>query len=68
MKIFVILIFFFFIQGYEARCVSSYRWNIYRETEEQFRKGFKLLHDFKLSPQKWNAFGINIARDGTMRE
>ncbi|CAI2163089.1 5976_t:CDS:10 [Funneliformis geosporum] len=54
-------------KGYEAGFVSNYRWEIYRKTEEQFRKGLELLHDFRLSPQKWNALGVNLAYDGTMR-
>lgn len=56
-----------FLQGYEVGCVSNYRWNLYQETEKQFCKGSELLNGFSLSPQKWDALGINVVYDGIMR-
>ncbi|RIA94680.1 glucose inhibited division protein A-domain-containing protein [Glomus cerebriforme] len=54
-------------KGYEIGCVSSYRWNIYQETEKHFYKGLELLNEFTLSPQKWNTLGVNVVYDGIMR-
>lgn len=57
----------FSIQGYGVGCISDYRWNSYKETEKQFYKGSELLNGFNLSPQKWNALGVNVVHDGIMR-
>ncbi|CAB4381172.1 unnamed protein product [Rhizophagus irregularis] len=54
-------------KGYNVGCVSNHRWNLYQETEKQFCKGSELLNGFSLSPQKWDALGINVVYDGIMR-
>lgn len=54
-------------KGYQAGCVSSYRYNMYQQTEEQIHRGTKLLQDYVLSPQKWNELGIKVCLDGNVR-
>ncbi|CAG8794355.1 26932_t:CDS:10, partial [Gigaspora margarita] len=54
-------------KGYQAGCVSSYRYNMYQQTEEQIHRGTKLLQDYVVSPQKWNELGIKVCLDGNVR-
>ncbi|RHZ47083.1 hypothetical protein Glove_593g34 [Diversispora epigaea] len=54
-------------KGYEAGCISEYRWKCYQETEEQIRKGTEILQKYSFSPQKWNSLGIRVVLDGVIR-
>ncbi|KAI7820113.1 glucose inhibited division protein A-domain-containing protein [Gamsiella multidivaricata] len=54
-------------KGYEAGCVSEYRWNVYQQMERDMSRGMQLMNDFKLSPVKWAEFGFGKSDDGIKR-
>ncbi|CAG8502099.1 4810_t:CDS:10, partial [Scutellospora calospora] len=54
-------------KGYQAGCVSKYRYDMYQQTEEQLHRGTKLLKDYVLPPQKWNELGVKVCLDGYVR-
>ncbi|KAG0309573.1 Mitochondrial Translation Optimization [Dissophora globulifera] len=54
-------------KGYEAGCVTDYRWRVYQQMEEDMKRGMQLMSDFKLSPFKWSEFGFGKSDDGIKR-
>ncbi|KAG0380702.1 Mitochondrial Translation Optimization [Mortierella sp. AD032] len=54
-------------KGYEAGCVTDYRWNIYQKMEAEMNRGMQLMSETKLSPVKWAEFGFNKSDDGVKR-
>ncbi|CAG8653647.1 15826_t:CDS:10, partial [Cetraspora pellucida] len=54
-------------KGYQAGCVSTYRYSMFQQTEEQIHRGTKLLQNYTLPPQKWNELEINVCLDGHVR-
>ncbi|KAF9545959.1 Mitochondrial Translation Optimization [Mortierella hygrophila] len=53
--------------GYEAGCVTDYRWNVYQKMEAEMNKGMQLMSEFKLSPAKWAEYGFGKSDDGVKR-
>ncbi|KAH7046929.1 mitochondrial translation optimization protein [Linnemannia elongata] len=54
-------------KGYEAGCVTDYRWNVYQKMEAEMNRGMLLMSEFKLSPAKWAEYGFGKSDDGVKR-
>ncbi|KAF9209198.1 Mitochondrial Translation Optimization [Haplosporangium sp. Z 27] len=54
-------------KGYEAGCVTEYRWNAYQRMEQDMRRGMELMNEFKLSPTRWADYGFLKSDDGIKR-
>ncbi|KAF9947945.1 Mitochondrial Translation Optimization [Modicella reniformis] len=54
-------------KGFEAGCVTEYRWNMYQSMERDMERGMKLMGDLKLSPLKWAEYGFSKSDDGVKR-
>ncbi|KAG0022924.1 Mitochondrial Translation Optimization [Entomortierella chlamydospora] len=54
-------------KGYEAGCVTEYRWNAYQRMEQEMNRGIELMSEFKLSPAKWAEYGLGKSDDGVKR-
>ncbi|KAI8595674.1 putative MTO1 protein [Dissophora ornata] len=54
-------------KGYEAGCVTDYRWNVYQQMEGDMHRGMQLMNDLKLSPSKWTEYGLGKSDDGIKR-
>ncbi|KAF9912429.1 Mitochondrial Translation Optimization [Lobosporangium transversale] len=54
-------------KGYEAGCVTEYRWKVYQQMEDEMSKGMELMSEFKLSPAKWAEYGFGKSDDGIKR-
>ncbi|KAF9905782.1 Mitochondrial Translation Optimization [Linnemannia zychae] len=54
-------------KGYEAGCVTDYRWNIYQKMEADMNRGMQLMSETKLSPFKWAEYGFSKSDDGVKR-
>ncbi|KAF9143043.1 Mitochondrial Translation Optimization [Mortierella sp. GBA39] len=54
-------------KGYEAGCVTDYRWNVYQKMEAEMNRGMQLMSEFKLSPAKWAEYGFGKSDDGVKR-
>jgi len=54
-------------KGYEAGCVTDYRWNVFQRMERDMERGMQLMKNFKLSPIKWAEYGFDKSDDGVKR-
>ncbi|KAF8980677.1 Mitochondrial Translation Optimization [Entomortierella lignicola] len=54
-------------KGYEAGCITEYRWNAYQRMEQDMRRGMELMNEFKLSPTRWADYGFLKSDDGIKR-
>ncbi|KAF9109597.1 Mitochondrial Translation Optimization [Mortierella sp. AM989] len=54
-------------KGYEAGCVTEYRWNAYQRMENEMSRGMEIMNEFRLSPAKWADHGFCTSNDGIRR-
>ncbi|KAF9121100.1 Mitochondrial Translation Optimization [Mortierella sp. 14UC] len=54
-------------KGYEAGCVTDYRWNVYQKMEVEMNRGMQLMAEIKMSPAKWAEYGFGKSDDGVKR-
>ncbi|KAF9586680.1 Mitochondrial Translation Optimization [Lunasporangiospora selenospora] len=54
-------------KGYEAGCISDYRWKMFQETERDMERGMEMMNNFTLSPPKWTELGLGRSDDGIKR-
>ncbi|KAF9189758.1 Mitochondrial Translation Optimization [Haplosporangium sp. Z 767] len=54
-------------KGYEAGCVTDYRWRVFEKIESEMKRGMELMNDLILSPSKWAEYGLGRSDDGIKR-
>ncbi|KAG0261131.1 Mitochondrial Translation Optimization [Actinomortierella ambigua] len=54
-------------KGYEAGCVSDFRWRAFQKMEADIKRGTDLMSNTILTPYKWAEYGFSRSDDGIKR-